>query len=95
MATAAKIQAQIEDLEARVLDGRPRIRSVNCVEGLRDEEPTALLDSGATHAVLDASSAPVQSLIPCTVSLAGDQKQTWQQTPGGSLVAPCNETKRA
>ena len=49
-----------------------------------------MLDSGATHAVLEASSVEKSSLVPCTVSLAGDQRQTWHQTPGGSLVAPGN-----
>eukprot|EP00439_Symbiodinium_sp_Y106_P083071 s597_g22.t2 len=90
MATAAKIQAQLEDLEARVLDGRPRVRAVSHA-GDAEEEDTALLDSGATHAVLDSSATKEQALVPCTVSLAGDQKQVWHQTPGGSLVAPCNE----
>ena len=88
MAVAAKIQAQLEDLEARVLDGGPSIRSVcgNVSEGAG--EPTALLDSGATHVVVDDAAAGSQDLVPCTVSLAGDQRQTWHQTPGGSLVAP-------
>ena len=88
MAVAAKIQAQLEDLEARVLDGGPCIRSVcgDVSEGAG--EPTALLDSGATHVVVDDAAAGSQDLVPCTVSLAGDQRQTWHQTPGGSLVAP-------
>eukprot|EP00439_Symbiodinium_sp_Y106_P005521 s9192_g1.t1 len=89
MATAAKIQAQLEDLEARMLDGRPRVRSITC-GGDEEREDTALLDSGATHAVLDSKATEEQPLVPCTVSLAGDQKQVWHQTPGGSLVAPCN-----
>ena len=90
MATAAKIQAQLEDLEARVLEGRPRIRAV-CCDSNQVEEETALLDSGATHAVLASGLDPTQELIPCTVSLAGDQRQVWRQTPGGSLVAPSND----
>ena len=48
-------------------------------------------ETGATHAVLDASSVKRSELIPCTVSLAGDQRQVWHQTPGGSLVAPANK----
>ncbi|OLP87629.1 Copia protein [Symbiodinium microadriaticum] len=88
-AAAAKIQAQLEDLEARVLDGRgPTVRAVSSVVEAGSFEQTALLDSGATHAVLDVASAEGQDLVPCTVSLAGDQRQTWKQTPGGSLVAP-------
>ncbi|CAE7470087.1 GIP [Symbiodinium necroappetens] len=76
MAAAAKIQAQLEDLEARVLDGRgPAVRAVsNSVEAVSSEQ-TALLDSGATHAVLDVASAEGQDLVPCTVSLAGDQRK--------------------
>ena len=88
MAVAAKIQAQLEDLEARVLDGGPQIRSVRGHAPEGPCEPTALLDSGATHVVVDDAAAGSQQLVPCTVSLAGDQRQTWHQTPGGSLVAP-------
>ncbi|OLP94794.1 hypothetical protein AK812_SmicGene23144 [Symbiodinium microadriaticum] len=89
MAAAAKTQAQLEDLEARVLDGRgPAVRAVSGAVEAMNSEQTAVLDSGATHAVLDIASAEGQDLVPCTVSLAGDQRQTWKQTPGGSLVAP-------
>ena len=88
MAVAAKIQAQLQDLEARVLDGGASIRAVREVPTVEPGEPTALLDSGATHVVLDDAAAGAQDLVPCTVSLAGDQRQTWHQTPGGSLVAP-------
>ena len=87
MATAAKIEAQIQDLEARVLDGA-RIRAVATEDPVEDREPTALLDSGATHTVLDPTTVGTGDLAPCMVSLAGDQKQLWKQTPGGSLVAP-------
>ena len=91
IAAAAKIQAQLESLESQILDGGPRIRAVGCYQD-GPEEQTALLDSGATHAALDASVVEKSSLVPCTVSLAGDQRQTWHQTPGGSLVAPgCKE----
>ncbi|CAE7245904.1 GIP [Symbiodinium sp. CCMP2456] len=95
MAAAAKIQAQLEDLEARVLDGGARVRAVNIKPQLEHEGPTALLDSGATHAVLDDASVEKENLVPCTVSLAGDQRQTWRQTPGGSLVAPATEEGHA
>ncbi|CAE7306964.1 unnamed protein product [Symbiodinium sp. KB8] len=88
MAVAAKIQAQLQDLEARVLDGGPRVRAVREDQFVEAWEQTALLDSGATHVVLDDAAAGTQDLVPCTVSLAGDQRQTWHQTPGGSLVAP-------
>ncbi|CAE7673266.1 KIN12C, partial [Symbiodinium necroappetens] len=90
IAAAAKIQAQPESLESRLSDQGPRIRAIHAGT-LSQEEPTALLDSGATHAVLDSSSVRSTDLIPCTVSLAGDQKQVWHQTPGGSLVAPENK----
>ena len=90
IAAAAKIQAQLESLESRLSEGGPHIRAIAC-EGTLGEEPTALLDSGATHAVLDASSVEGAELVPCTVSLAGDQRQVWHQTPGGSLVAPSNK----
>ncbi|CAE7795583.1 GIP, partial [Symbiodinium sp. CCMP2456] len=90
-ARVAAGQAQLEDLEAQVLDGSPKVRALQGLSQF-EEEPTALLDSGATHAVLDESSVRAQDLVPCTVSLAGDQRQVWQQTPGGSLVAPSNES---
>ena len=90
IAVAAKIQAQLESLESQLLEGGPSIRTVKC-EPSECAEQTALLDSGATHAVLDVSSVKRSDLIPCTVSLAGDQRQVWHQTPGGSLVAPANK----
>ena len=88
IAAAAKIQAQHESLESRLSEQGPHIRAVQ-VKALAQEEPMAL---PATHAVIDASSVPEAELIPCTVSLAGDQRlQVWHQTPGGSLVAPGNK----
>ena len=89
IATAEKIQVQLESLESRILEGGPHIRAITG-EDLAQDERTALLDSGATHAVLDASAVEKSELVPCTASLAGDQRQTWHQTPGGSLVAPSN-----
>ncbi|CAE7765514.1 GIP [Symbiodinium sp. CCMP2592] len=91
MATAAKIEAQLQDLEARVMEGQPRIRAVEAGGGVTEREQTALLDSGATHAVLDPTAVRTTDLSPCMVSLAGDQRQWWRQTPGGSLVAPAKE----
>ena len=88
MATAAKIEAQLQDLEARVLEGQARIRAVDASVGDSAQEQTALLDSGATHTVLNPTAVSQSCLAPCMVSLAGDQKQMWSQTPGGSLVAP-------
>ena len=58
MATAAKIEAQLQDLEARVLDSHPRLRAVSAWADMDSAEPTALLDSGATHTVLDPTSKP-------------------------------------
>ncbi|CAE7531161.1 RE1 [Symbiodinium sp. CCMP2592] len=88
MATAAKIEAQLQDLEARVLEGNARVRAISAEEPTESSEPTALLDSGATHTVLDPTAVKASDdLLPCMVSLAGDQKQMWKQTPGGSLVA--------
>ena len=89
MATAAKIEAQLQNLEARVMEGNARVRAVSTREAQGLSEPTALLDSGATHTVLDPTAiSATDDLSPCMVSLAGDQKQLWKQTPGGSLVAP-------
>ena len=92
IAAAAKIQAQLETLESQLHERGPSIRAVK-FEATECAEQTALLDSGATHAVLDASSVEKAELIPCTVSLAGDQRQVWHQTPGGSLVAPASKER--
>ena len=62
IAAAAKIQAQLESLESQLLEGGPSVRAVKC-EPSECAEQTALLDSGATHAVLDASSVKRSELI--------------------------------
>ena len=85
-----EVDQRFPTIQAQLADLRPQVRAVRRSESPEEEEPTALLDSGAAHAVLDQESVATQSLHPCTVSLAGDQKQTWRQTPGGSLVAPDN-----
>ena len=71
MAVAAKIQAQLQDLEARVLDGGPRVRAVREAPTVEPGEPTALLDSGATHVVLDDAAAEPRTSChaPCRLQV--------------------------
>ncbi|CAE7252421.1 GIP [Symbiodinium sp. CCMP2592] len=47
----------------------------------------ALLDSGATHAVISFHDR-LQNLEPVPVTLAGDERQEWLRTEGGTLVIP-------
>ena len=47
----------------------------------------ALLDSGATHAVIPYNDS-LGSLEKVPVTLAGDEKQEWLRTKGGTLVVP-------
>ena len=51
----------------------------------------ALLDSGATHAVIPFH-ARLQNLERVPVTLAGDEKQEWLRTQGGTLVVPPDPT---
>ena len=58
-------------------------------EGACEEEGQALLDSGASHAVIPFSKhSEKTSLSEVPVTLAGDSKQTWFKTDGGTLVVP-------
>ena len=46
-----------------------------------------LLDSGATHAVIPYGEN-LQGLEQVSVTLAGDGRQNWYRTRGGTLVVP-------
>eukprot|EP00439_Symbiodinium_sp_Y106_P003270 s2292_g1.t1 len=54
---------------------------------LKTESQGALLDSGATHAVIPYDSK-LKNLEQVPVTLAGDAKQNWWRTKGGTLVVP-------
>ena len=51
------------------------------------DPPGALLDSGATHAVIPYDSQ-MTNLEQVPVTLAGDARQNWWRTQGGTLVVP-------
>ncbi|CAE7269327.1 unnamed protein product [Symbiodinium sp. CCMP2592] len=58
--------------------------------GERGSASGALLDSGATHAVI-AYDSNLRNLERVPVTLAGDAKQDWWKTRGGTLVVPPNQ----
>ena len=58
---------------------------------VKSDDGVALLDSGATHAVIPFH-ARLQNLERVPVTLAGDEKQEWLRTQGGTLVVPPDPT---
>ena len=87
----AALSAQIEslrslarDYEAKMLtmEAEAMSASVGCEPDLK-----ALLDSGATHAVVPFK-ANMTGLERVSVTLAGDQREEWFKTDGGTLVVP-------
>ena len=74
-----ELRAIVQGFEARICSQAP------------GSAPVALLDSGATHAVV-AFEPSMTGLEKVPVTLAGDAKQEWLRTRGGTLVVP-PETK--
>ena len=78
---------------ADLVDQRCRLRAV--IQGYEARicsqvaggRPVALLDSGATHAVVPFEPG-MKDLERVPVTLAGDAKQEWLRTQGGTLVVP-------
>ena len=86
----AALSAQIEALQAMARNHEVRMIEVTpevtkAVEG--GNVPRALLDSGATHAVIPFSGR-LEGLEKVSVTLAGDSKEEWLKTAGGTLVVP-------
>ena len=69
--------------EVRMIEVTPEV--TKAVEG--GNVPRALLDSGATHAVIPFS-GKLEGLERVSVTLAGDSKEEWLKTAGGTLVVP-------
>ena len=67
----------VERYEAKVCRDCPSMPTIS----------TALLDSGATHAVIPYD-PELKNLEKVPVTLAGDAKQEWWRTQGGTLVVP-------
>ncbi|CAE7733245.1 RE1 [Symbiodinium sp. CCMP2592] len=88
--TAVTLRAQLDSLRRAVEIFGAKV----CDEGDRSlGSGTALLESGATHAVI-AFHDRLRDLERVPVTLAGDEKQEWLRTQGGTLVVPPNAVKR-
>ena len=89
--TLESLNAQIESLRAMTQEHDVRMISLGPDETLPKDEPEvqvkALLDSGATHAVVPYSKE-LGSLERVGVTLAGDSREEWFKTDGGTLVIP-------
>eukprot|EP00439_Symbiodinium_sp_Y106_P047630 s3065_g6.t1 len=89
--TLASLNAQLETLRAMTRDFG--VRMVMLEELPPRVAAVALLDSGATHAVIPYN-RDLQDLDTVPVTLAGDSKEEWWKTKGGTLVVP-PESKNA
>ena len=89
--TLESLNAQIESLRAMAQDHEVRMLSVEPDRAVpritEDAEVRALLDSGATHAVIPFRQ-DMKDLERVGVTLAGDSKEEWFKTNGGTLVVP-------
>ncbi|CAE6966844.1 GIP [Symbiodinium sp. CCMP2592] len=85
--TLAALQAQLDSLRSMTRDFG--VRTVTTAERELSEriEAVALLDSGATHAVIPYNPS-LQDLDSVPVTLAGDARDQWWKTKGGTLVVP-------
>ena len=89
--TLASLNAQIESLRslAREYEIKMIWTEPEANRATVDSDPgvKALLDSGATHAVVPFTT-DMTGLERVSVTLAGDQKEEWFKTGGGTLVVP-------
>ena len=89
--TLAALNAQIESL--RALAQEHEVKMIEFSAEIGKVDPTlkvgsqALLDSGATHAVIPYEDK-LRDLERVAVTLAGDAKEEWFRTAGGTLVVP-------
>ncbi|CAE7699215.1 TY5A, partial [Symbiodinium sp. CCMP2456] len=72
-----KLRALVKDCEVRMCNSQAAAMA----------SAVALLDSGATHAVIPYDTG-LTNLEPVPVTLAGDARQEWLKTAGGTLVVP-------
>ena len=84
-----KIASQLKDLWNLVENGEGRVSAFRDRSAGEGElaRALALLDSGATHAVVPYSDS-LGRLDSVPVTLAGDAKQNWWRTKEGTLVVP-------
>ena len=89
--TLESLNAQIESLRAMTREHEVRMLSITPDTTTRtsDDEVQvkALLDSGATHAVVPFRQE-MKDLERVGVTLAGDLREEWFKTSGGTLVVP-------
>ena len=71
------LRESVERYEAKVCEACPTLPTVS----------TAQLDSGATHAVIP-DNPQLNNLERVPVTLAGDSREEWWRTQGGTLVVP-------
>ncbi|CAE7852764.1 GIP, partial [Symbiodinium necroappetens] len=83
--TLASLSAQLDSLRSMTRDYEARMMrfdEVHC-----SVSAVALLDSGATHPVVPFAKG-MSGLQRVPVTLAGDSKEEWYRTRGGTLVVP-------
>ena len=85
--TLASLQAQLDTLRSVARDYEVRMLVSPVVPDDRIVKAVALLDSGATHPVIPYEEG-LKGLQRVPVTLAGDERQEWWRTPGGTLVVP-------
>ena len=87
--SATSLSTQLQAMRARMSEHEAEVSMfrVDSEEDKRLVRALALLDSGATHAVIPYSDT-LGSLERVPVTLAGDERQEWLRTRGGTLVVP-------
>ena len=91
--TIESLAAQLEGLRSMAQGYEARACMVDNVLREGCEISRVLLDTGATHAVVPSEEGLKQKgLEKVSVTLAGDSKQSWYRTKGGTLVVPPQES---
>ncbi|CAE7268499.1 GIP [Symbiodinium microadriaticum] len=83
--TLASLSAQLDSLRAMTREYEAKMMRFE--EERVKVEAVALLDSGATHPVVPFS-GDMSGLQKVPVTLAGESKEEWYRTKGGTLVVP-------
>ena len=85
--TIETLTAQLESLRSMARGFEAKACRVDEVIAAEREMNRVLLDSGATHPVIPYKEG-LSGLEKVSVTLAGDGKQQWMRTRGGTLVVP-------
>ncbi|CAE7759179.1 GIP [Symbiodinium necroappetens] len=81
----ASLSAQLDTLRAMTREYEAKM--IRFDEDIAQVSAVALLDSGATHAVVPFTDT-MSGLQRVPVTLAGDSREEWYRTKGGTLVVP-------